>query len=266
MLGLSSGSGDAASAMALPYHLIDGYNLLHAAGLSRETYGPGDYERARTALLVRICDGLDDGARERTTVVFDAFDPPIDAVSHFRFREVAVRFAVDAGEADHLIEQLIRRHSSPRQLRVVSDDIRVRQAAKRRGAAAVKCDAFLRRLDRYVASEGRSVAESRLPVASPGDWLDYFGLSGDDAKTGFSDLNDAAGPSPLPDHRTAANEGQLPSSQRNGPPAPGRRPAKPISQDIESSSPADDIGYWQRRIEEVLAEERSRNSSRPESS
>ena len=47
MLIPSGGSGDA---MPLPYHLIDGYNLLHAAGLAREKYGPGDLERALARL------------------------------------------------------------------------------------------------------------------------------------------------------------------------------------------------------------------------
>ena len=49
--------------MPLPFHLIDGYNLLHVAGLARETYGPGDYERVRFALLIRIADGLDERRR-----------------------------------------------------------------------------------------------------------------------------------------------------------------------------------------------------------
>ena len=30
--------------------VIDGYNLMHAAGLARATYGPGDLERCHTAV------------------------------------------------------------------------------------------------------------------------------------------------------------------------------------------------------------------------
>ena len=45
-------------------YLFDGYNLLHAAGLARANYGPGDLERARTALLLKVSDGLDDADRE----------------------------------------------------------------------------------------------------------------------------------------------------------------------------------------------------------
>src|SRR5688572_18723775 len=118
--------------MPVPYHLIDGYNLLHAAGLARETYGSGDLERARFALLVRVADGLDDAQRGRTSVVFDAADPPPDAARQFRFRDMTIIFAVASTDADALIEELIRVHSSPRQLRVVSDDIRLQRAAKRR--------------------------------------------------------------------------------------------------------------------------------------
>ncbi len=38
--------------------LIDGYNLLHAAGLGRARYGPGDLQRARQALLRKLFELL----------------------------------------------------------------------------------------------------------------------------------------------------------------------------------------------------------------
>ena len=66
--------------MATPFHIIDGYNLLHAAGLGRPTYGPGDLERCRNRLLSFLRTHLRAAERARTTVVFDARDAPPDRV------------------------------------------------------------------------------------------------------------------------------------------------------------------------------------------
>ncbi|MGC1273981.1 MAG: NYN domain-containing protein [Planctomycetaceae bacterium] len=268
--------------MSLSYHLIDGYNLLHAAGLARATYGPGDYERVRYALLIRIADGLDDAARERATVVFDAFDPPPDATARFRFRELTVQFAGDSGDADSLIEELIRRHSSPRQLRVVSDDIRLQRAAKRRGASAVKCDSFLRRLERFAAPQtnpsGRSAGDDTPPAADAADWLAYFGLAEDDAakEVGKSvesvkadqptaeSRADSFSQSPANSRRKSSQA--QPSSTAGGAKNDMNRGQIPPARNRDSETPAEELSFWQRRIEEAFAEERSSRPHRPESS
>ena len=52
--------------------LIDGYNLLHAAGFARTSYGRGEFEKARDRLIKLLAQQLNDRERERTTVVFDA--------------------------------------------------------------------------------------------------------------------------------------------------------------------------------------------------
>ncbi len=64
------------NAVRRPYLMIDGYNLLHAAGLARRRYGPGQLERCRAQLLAWLAKHLTDGERERTTVVFDAAEAP----------------------------------------------------------------------------------------------------------------------------------------------------------------------------------------------
>ena len=55
--------------------LIDGYNLLHAAGLARRRYGPGGLEKARGSLLGFLAASLGNETSQ-TTVVFDAAAPP----------------------------------------------------------------------------------------------------------------------------------------------------------------------------------------------
>lgn len=243
----------AGPAMPLPYHLIDGYNLLHAAGLARATYGPGDLERARTGLLVRIADGLGDAERERTTVVFDAADPPPDAARSFRFGGMAVLFAVEEGEADALIEELIRRHPSARQLRVVSDDIRLQKAAKRRGAQAVKSDAFLERLKRRAAPT-RAVPRKDVAAAGVaggvGDWLEFFGMD-----AGAIAVGEVAAPPPV----GSASEADAQVGRAAPAPPVGPRVARPQASPSRAAGKEvgveEDLAFWQRRIDELLREE-----------
>src|SRR5690349_20885382 len=49
---------DRAVAMSAGILLIDGYNLLHAAGMAQHDYGPGDLLRCRTRLLKWLLEKL----------------------------------------------------------------------------------------------------------------------------------------------------------------------------------------------------------------
>jgi len=51
--------------------LIDGYNLLYAAGMAQNDYRPGDLLRCRTALLRFLLGKLSAAEIKGTTVVFD---------------------------------------------------------------------------------------------------------------------------------------------------------------------------------------------------
>lgn len=248
--------------------------------MARATYGPGDYERVRFALLIRIADGLNDAARERATVVFDAFDPPPDSASRFRFRELTVQFAVEVGEADSLIEDLIRKHSSPRQLRVVSDDVRLQKAAKRRGGSAVKCDAFLRRLDRFSTSgenpSGHRADHDDSPGETADDWLAYFGMTEEDAAKEVVRSGEIPGAESPGKKPSAGPQSQRPSSSRSSlpesaPPSPANRRSNDdrrinTHQTANEEAAVQDLSFWQRRIEDALAEEQLPRRPRPGSS
>ncbi|MFN9041279.1 MAG: NYN domain-containing protein, partial [Planctomyces sp.] len=58
--------------MARIFLLIDGYNLLHAAGLGRRRFSRGGLELARTKLLQKLAAELSDDVCRDTVVVFDA--------------------------------------------------------------------------------------------------------------------------------------------------------------------------------------------------
>lgn len=129
--------------MATPYFLIDGYNLMHAAGIARPHYGPGDLERCRHRLLRLLVTFLTDEERERAKVVFDAWDAPEGLPNRMRFEGLLVRFADPGHDADSLIEELILAHSAPRQIIVVSGDRRLQRAAHRRKAKFIGSLSFL---------------------------------------------------------------------------------------------------------------------------
>jgi predicted RNA-binding protein with PIN domain len=127
--------------------LIDGYNLLHAAGLAKSRYARGELQRRRLTLLQLLGRLLDPEVQSRTTVVFDSHRAPPDDPSSVVTSSVRVRFSKAPLEADDLIEQLLREHSSPAQVLVVSSDHRLHKAARRRGATAIDSDVFLDQLE-----------------------------------------------------------------------------------------------------------------------
>lgn len=127
--------------MATRFRLIDGYNLLHAAGLARDRYGPGQFEKCRRRLLQQLADRLTGEQRARTTVVFDAQHAPPDVPALQRFAGISVVFSVGS-DADSLIEAMLEQHSSPKQVLVVSSDHRLQTAATRRRAEWIKSETF----------------------------------------------------------------------------------------------------------------------------
>jgi len=129
--------------------LIDGYNLLHAAGFARDRYGPGQFEKCRRRLLQGLADRLTDLQRARTTVVFDAQQAPDDVPSIQQFAGISVVFSVGS-DADSLIEAMLAQHSAPRQVVVISSDHRLQNAASRKRASWMDSDKFW---EREVADE-----------------------------------------------------------------------------------------------------------------
>jgi predicted RNA-binding protein with PIN domain len=127
-------------------YLIDGYNLLHAMGLLCGKVGPHGLEKARLALLGRLCGDHGDNANA-VTVVFDASRAAPGAAAEEEYRGIHIRYALDS-EADEVIETLIQRESAPRQLTVVSDDHRIQQAGRRRHCLVRGCLDYLEDMER----------------------------------------------------------------------------------------------------------------------
>ncbi len=142
-------------------YLIDGYNLMHALGLMPKNLPQGGLRKVRNRFLNDLADKLGPTDAHLTTVVFDAQKAPSHLPSETRHKGVTVEYAADVGEADERIEQIIARHSVPKTLSVVSTDLRIRQAARRRRAKAVTSDDFWTWLEERKARQHRGSQEAR---------------------------------------------------------------------------------------------------------
>lgn len=198
--------------MSARFLLIDGYNLLHAAGMARARYGPGDLQRCRERLLRFLFAKLAPAELERVTVVFDARDPPPDRPSRQTFRGLTVQFANPGGDADVLIQEWLDAHSAPRHVTLVSSDKVLKRAARSHGSRSVDSEQFFKRLEHR---RNDTVARSRawhdekpdgpLSAAEVDAWMKAFG--------------------DLPTHADVEEPAAPPAESSAGPHAPGKKPA-----------------------------------------
>ncbi len=218
--------------------LIDGYNLMHAAGIARDSYAPGDLERCRLRLLVLIAGFLSDQQRQRTTVVFDAKDAPVDGSRQDMFQGILIEYSPRGQEADDVIEALIRTHSAPKQLLVVSSDHRLHKAARRRRAHVRDSDRFLddceRRARKRSARPPELKPEEDLSPAMLQAWLNAFADVDPAAIRAELSAKEPPRPAPAP-----VAEPQI-SGETGEPPAPEL-----------PEIPDDELDFWERRVSEL---------------
>jgi predicted RNA-binding protein with PIN domain len=160
--------------------LIDGYNLMHAAGLLGRGRGRSALERSRMALLNVLAASLEPADLARTIIVFDAAGAPPGLPETITHQGLRVRFSRGYATADDLIEELIRQDSAPRRLTVVSSDHRLQRAAQRRKARAVDSDRwYAETIEQRAQRRLQRPSEPAKPVQAdaPGEleyWLARF--------------------------------------------------------------------------------------------
>jgi predicted RNA-binding protein with PIN domain len=142
--------------------IIDGYNLIHALGMIRKDAGPGGLEKSRIQLLQFLAKSFGNDA-SNVTVVFDAERAPRRAERQQVLLGINVHFAPKGQSADDWIETLIREHTAPKQLVLVSNDARLERAAKQRGALGWSHEQLLDYFDRQrvVAGDSEAVQEKQ---------------------------------------------------------------------------------------------------------
>lgn len=149
--------------------IIDGYNLMHAAGLARGKLVGKQLEAARLRLMQRLAYQMTKEERAGTTVVFDAKALLEVSTQDELIEGVRVRYPEPGHEADELIEHLIAVDPQPRKLRVVSSDRRLHRAARERMAVSIPSDRFLDELDerRPMPSDGNAPPTKKASVPLP---------------------------------------------------------------------------------------------------
>jgi predicted RNA-binding protein with PIN domain len=159
-------------------YLIDGYNLLHKLGLLPHEHGPRGLAHARQRLLDRLADAAHHHTGD-VTVVFDGRGAREGLPDREDYRGLHIRYAHE-DTADGLIEELLHGESAPRGLTVVSDDRRIREAARRRGCPTLDCLDVFDTLSRAAQPPSAPEAErpERLSPEETQRWLQEFGEAG----------------------------------------------------------------------------------------
>lgn len=168
--------------------LIDGYNLLFQSPLVGRGRGPGWLDRARKRLISHLHSHLSLDLLQKTCLVFDASRVGVTESDFHTERGIAVVFSTQHPEADDLLEELIRKHTSPKSLLVVSSDHRIRQCANARRARPSTSEQFLRDLqesrfkvddnissDPAVDLKSHATSEETLTEEQINFWLKEFG-------------------------------------------------------------------------------------------
>jgi uncharacterized protein len=161
--------------------LLDGYNVMFAAGLMGRKFDPAGFRKVRLRFLNDLAAKLDPVDAHMTTVVFDANHAPEHIPASTQHKGITVVFAVDNDSADERIEDLIARHPNPKTLTVVSSDHRIQKAATRKKAKVLSADEFLTRLDslkerkRHPVQVREETTRQEVPDAEESAfWLEEF--------------------------------------------------------------------------------------------
>ena len=131
-----------------PRLLIDGYNVLFQSQLVGKGRGKLWLQRARERLLTLLQEKLSASEQRATQIVFDASRASDSTNSYRTSQGLTVTFATEYPEADDLIEEILRTHSHPKNLRVISSDQRIRRRAIARRAQSIDAESFLNELHR----------------------------------------------------------------------------------------------------------------------
>ena len=173
-------------------YLIDGYNLIHALGMIQRHMAPGGLEKSRTQLLDFLTEAFG-AATSHVTIIFDAKQAPPGVSRQQTFHGLHIHFAGKNQTADDMIEALIDEEPRPPSLVVISNDMRLQNAARHRGARAWSHEALLDFLENRKLTTTPALDEKRAEKLSPEElkrWLKEFeSLESDPELKEFFDLD-----------------------------------------------------------------------------
>jgi len=247
--------------------IIDGYNLLHAAGLARKKYGQGQLEEAREKLLAALRKMLAVREQEQTIVVFDAGrrDPSLSD-DNLRSGKIRILFSTQHANADALIETLIEDHPTPRKLTVVSSDHRIQRSARLHQALFLDSESFLADLMKRPRKTRRPLPPhpKQTGEMSPHEldyWMRQFAAL-DTTASKSSTLPDPADQKPQEESskvsgsRTKPPTSPQPDSARPKFKAPGKGSRRPV--ESTGNEPAIFSPEWIAELQTWVAEQERR--------
>ena len=127
--------------------IIDAYNLIFQCGFHpKKLDAPFALHKARQRLISELVLRIDQQSRPEVMLVFDAKNPRGHATPELNGQGFRISFAREFEDADAMVIELLRQHSQPRQLTVVSSDHHIQTAATRRSASAIDADVWFDRL------------------------------------------------------------------------------------------------------------------------
>ena len=163
-------------------YVIDGYNLAHALGLIRGKVANGSLELIRKSLLQHVAR-LPNADPGTMTVVFDAQRASATEPDRRVLHGFTVLFS-GPELADDVIEDLIREEHQPGQLTVVSDDHRLKDAARHGGCIPCACLDFVEEMMNAKQIPTAPIECSDKPESISKEeteaWLRRFSLDDDD--------------------------------------------------------------------------------------
>jgi len=169
--------------------IIDAYNLIFQCGFQpKKLDAPLALHKARQRLIQELSLRIEKSQRREVMLVFDAKNPRGHATPELVGDGFQVAFARDFEDADAMVIDLLRQHSQPRQLTVVSSDHLIQTAAARRNATAVDADVWfdqLNLLSNRAPDEQLEKAEFLLSEQETQLLIDTFcDFNGTDSDTG----------------------------------------------------------------------------------
>lgn len=127
--------------------IIDAYNLIFQCGFHpKKLDAPLALYKARQRLIHELVLRIKEQHRPDVILVFDAKNPRGQSTPDLEPQGFRIAYARDFEDADAMVIEILRQHSQPRQLTVVSSDHQIQTAATRRDATAMDADVWFDRL------------------------------------------------------------------------------------------------------------------------
>ena len=160
--------------------LVDGYNLMLGSVVSPDAKAKRSLHDSRHYFLRWLESKLEPQQRSSVCVVFDT-----SRSSHqdqqSMFHGIRIIYSTSHLSADECIQQLIREHTSPQKLTVVSSDHQIQRSAKARGATSIDSEMWIESLNSRRHRSDRSKVSDEVDSEKPDGqidtqkWLDEFG-------------------------------------------------------------------------------------------